>query len=142
MCQQGDWKLSWGAIAKGPEYGYIPDIDYPHSACTALLPPTGDTNHKKSNSSSEVLSEELRWAQVADLDVVNRRPETETLLAAPPTPPPFPSPGSCSSKEHPCLFNIVSKQAPQLVLPDVSDRCAHCSIHEFLATAFAPFGLM
>lgn len=120
VCQQGDWKLSWGAIAKGKEYGYIPDVDYPHSACTALLPPAGDRNHKKRNSSSGVVSEELPWGQVGDddLDVVDTWSKTEMLPAAPPTPPPFPRPGSCKSKEHPCLFNIVSKRAPLLLSPD------------------------
>lgn len=58
------------------------------------------------------MSEELPWGQVgdADLDVMNTRAETEQMLAAPAPPPPFPQPGSCKSKEHPCLFNIVSER--------------------------------
>jgi hypothetical protein len=69
--RSGDWKISWGGIAKGQEFGYIPDIDYKKAACTALLPATGVT--------SDASVELQPWGQVADADIedsdTGRQPE-------------------------------------------------------------------
>ena len=65
--RSGDWKISWGGIAKGQEFGYIPDIDYKKAACTALLPPTGVTSDA---SVEQQLQLQLQpWGQVDDEDI-------------------------------------------------------------------------
>lgn len=126
--RSGDWKISWGGIAKGAEYGYIADRDYPHARCTALLPPTGATSDDGLASKThlqhlvpwgwqpnlshdeDLVSESAASDIVADVVTANGDQNKVTAAAAGLAPPPFPQPGCCKTKDSPCLFNIVSRR--------------------------------
>ena len=108
--RSGDWKISWGAIAKGPGYGYIADVDYPHARCTALLPPTtgAATEDSRASEAQQLHLPPWGWQSTPDLkNMTGGQEEDEASVVAGP-PPPFPQPGCCKTANAPCLFNIVS----------------------------------
>eukprot|EP01052_Picozoa_sp_SAG31_P012700 SAG31_NODE_748_length_12390_cov_6.306484_4_plen_147_part_00 len=93
--RSGDWKLSWGKVG---ESRYIPDVDYPHARCTALLPPHPASAETAGAEEAHLLP----WRHPEDRDL------PATGGAAAPTGSGFgPKPPSpCPTKDEPCLFNV------------------------------------